>query len=90
MLKNRRIVLSAEVVVNDARIATLGAIIDTETGKVQFGHKFTHSEACEEHRDTVREDRNAFEDFVYDLKNDAQAMLGLSNEAPEEETSEGA
>lgn len=77
MLKNRRIVLSAEVVVNDDRIATLGAIIDTESGKVQFGHKFTHSEACEENRDIVRDDRNAFEDFVYDLKNDAMALAGL-------------
>lgn len=77
MLKNRRIVLSAEVVVNDDRIATLGAIIDPESGKVQFGHKFTDSTACEEHRDTVRDDRNAFEDFVYDLKNDAMALAGL-------------
>lgn len=79
MLKNRRIVLSVEIVVNDNRIATLGAIIDPESGKVQFGHKFTHSEACEENREIVRADRDQFEDFVYDLKNDVMALAGLLN-----------
>lgn len=90
MLKNRKIVLSAEVTVNDTRIADLAAVIHTDTGTVNFGHKYLNSAACEENRDIVRADRDAFEDFVYDLKNDARAMLNLSDavEAPAEETAE--
>jgi hypothetical protein len=83
MLDNRKFTLTAEAVVDEKPIAMFGAIIIAETGKIQFTTKHINETACEEYRDIVRVDRAAFEDFVYDLKNDICAMLS-NGEATEE------
>lgn len=95
MLSNRKFVTTADCVVNDKPICGFSAIIGADSGVVQFGAvKQYNAAACEENRDIVRRDRDAFEDFVYDLKNDIRAMLGLSDsetvegEAPAEEPAE--
>lgn len=89
MLNKRKLAVTANIVVNDACIASLGAVVDVETGKVQFASpRFIDSEACEEHRAIVRADRDQFEDFVYDLKNDAMAMA--ATDVPVEDNNEDA
>lgn len=83
MLTKHKITVTAETVVNDSVIASHGAIITVDTGKVQFGHRQFDDTACEEFRDIVRSDRADFEDFAYDLKNTIRSML-ITEPAPVE------
>lgn len=90
MLKNRKFVTTADCVVDDKPICTFSAIVGADSGVVQFGVvKQYNAAACEENREIVRRDRDEFEDFAYDLKNDIRGMLNAEEaegnlENPEE------
>lgn len=75
MLTNRTLTLAADTIVNDVKIATFGAVLNIEAGRINFVERHINEEACEEYRDIVRADRAAFEDFAYDVKTDIKGML---------------
>lgn len=86
MLTNRRLTMTADILVNDTRIAIAGAIVNVEAGTVQFAHKHIDPGACEECRDIVRKECAKFENFAYDIKNDIKGMLTAETATAEEET----
>lgn len=68
MLKGRTITFAAKTVVDDVEIANYGAKLDLDTKEITFWGRQVDKDACKTHRDTVREDQAAFEDFVYGLQ----------------------
>ena len=65
MLNNQRITIVADTVVDDVKIATYGAILSVDTGELSLTNRHLDNEACKTHKETVREDRDKFEDFAY-------------------------
>lgn len=68
MLKGRTITFAAKTVVDEVEIANYGAKLDLDTKDIVFWGRQVDKEACKEHRETVRADQAAFEDFVYGLQ----------------------
>lgn len=68
MLNNKRISIVADTVVDDVKIATYGAIIDTTTGELALTNRNIDNHACKVYKDIVRADRAEFEDFAYELQ----------------------
>ena len=68
MLSNKRISIVADTTVDDAKIATYGAIIDTVTGEIAMTNRNIDNTACKVYKDIVRSDRAEFEDFAYELQ----------------------
>jgi hypothetical protein len=85
MLENQRFSLTAQTTFDGEVIASHGAVIEADAGKVQFMLRQVNEAACEEHRDIVRKDRAEFEDFAYDLKNCIQNMMEEPFDEPEED-----
>lgn len=65
MLNNKRVTITADSVMDDAKIASYGAILNTDTGELSLTSRNINHEACKEHRDIVRAERAEFEDFAY-------------------------
>lgn len=68
MLTAKKITIEARSVVDGVEIAGHRAIFSSENNGVTFLPWQIDKDACEAHRKTVREDRDAFEDFAYDMK----------------------
>lgn len=68
MLNNKRITIVADTVVDEAKIATYGAILNAETGDLSLTARNIDNDACRTHKDIVRADRAEFEDFAYMLQ----------------------
>lgn len=68
MLTNTRITIVAETVVDDVKIASYGAILNTTTNELSLTTSRIDKEACKIHKDTVRADQAAFEDYAYELQ----------------------
>lgn len=81
MLNNRRITIVADTVVDDVKIASYGAILDTATGRLSLTNRNIEDEACKTFKDTVRADRIEFEDFAYALQDTVMAMVDTTSEA---------
>lgn len=68
MLTKSRITLEAMTIVNDAEICRHIAIITAENNEVSMFTRMIDKNACKEHRDIVRADRAAFEDWAYSIQ----------------------
>lgn len=68
MLANKRITIVADTTVDDVKIASYGAIIDTITGEIALTNRNIDNTACKVYKDIVRSDRAEFEDFAYELQ----------------------
>lgn len=68
MLTNMKISITADTIVDEARIATYGAVIEIENKDVSFYARQSDKPLCKVHRDVVRKDQAAFEDFAYALQ----------------------
>lgn len=68
MLTNSRITIVAETVVDDVKIASFGAILNTDTNDLSMTTRHIDKEACKVHKDVVRADQAAFEDYAYNLQ----------------------
>lgn len=68
MLTNTRITIVADTVVDEVKIASFGAILNTETNDLSLTNRHIDKEACKIHKDIVRVDQAAFEDYAYNLQ----------------------
>lgn len=68
MLNNKRMTIIADTIVDDAKIATYGAILDLITGELSLTTRNIDNDACKTYKDVVRADRAEFEDFAYMLQ----------------------
>ena len=80
MLNNKRMTIIADTVVDEAKIATYGAILDLITGELSLTTRNIDNDACKTHKEVVRADRAEFEDFAYMM----QDMIAPKAEVPEE------
>ena len=65
MLNNHRLTIVADTVVDEAKIATYGAVLNIETGEMSLTNRHIDNDLCKIHRETVRADQAEFEDFAY-------------------------
>lgn len=68
MLINKKINILADTILDEKKIATHGAVLDTDKLTVAMSSRNIDNDACKVYRDIVRADRAEFEDFVYDLQ----------------------
>lgn len=68
MLANNRITIVADTVVNEAKIASFGAILNIDTMDLSLTTRYIDKDACKTHRDVVRADQKEFEDYAYSLQ----------------------
>lgn len=68
MLNNKRITIVADSNVDDVKIATFGAVLDTNTMELTMQGRYIDKDACKSHRDIVRADQSEFEDYAYMLQ----------------------
>ena len=73
-LSNNRLTIVADTVVDDVKIATFGAILNLEDMSMSLSVRKIEEHACKIHRDTVRADQAAFEDFAYEVQ---EAVCGI-------------
>lgn len=67
-LNNHRITIAADTVVDEVRIANYGAILDVDTNDLTLYTRYIDKEACKTHKDLIRADQVAFEDYAYSLQ----------------------
>lgn len=77
MLNNNKLNLSADSVVNDVKICSFVAVVGLDNFRVQIGERRLNEEAYEEYRDIVSDNRKAFEDLVYGVKNTVKEMAEI-------------
>lgn len=75
MLFNKKLTIVADVIVDDEKIASCGAVLNAETGDMSFYHRQIDKEACKANRNIVRADQAEFEDFAYQIQEDIKAKL---------------
>lgn len=68
MLTNTRITIVADTVIDEVKIASFGAILNAETNDLSLTARHIDKEACKIHKDVVRADQAAFEDYAYELQ----------------------
>lgn len=68
MLSTKKITISADTVVGEAKIATHAAILDIEKNDLSLYCRQIDKEACKEYKEVVRADRAEFEDFAYAMQ----------------------
>lgn len=68
MLNNTRITIVSDSYVDEAKIASFGAILNCADMDLSLTTRYIDKEACKTHRDIVRADQKEFEDYAYDLQ----------------------
>lgn len=75
-LSNNRLTIMADTVIDDVKIASYGAILNLEDMRLSLNTRNVDEHACKIHRDVVRADRAAFEDFAYEVQEAVSALKG--------------
>ena len=65
MLNTKKITIVADTIIDEAKVATYGAILDVATGELALTARNIDNDAAKTHKDIVRADRAEFEDFAY-------------------------
>ena len=65
MLNNKRLTILADSVIDGETIASFGAVLSLDKMELSMTDRYVNKAACKEHRDMVRADRVAFEDYAY-------------------------
>lgn len=68
MLNNKKITMTADSIVDGAKIANFVATYDVDKMKLSFISRNLDDEACKANKEIVRKDRADFEDFAYSLQ----------------------
>jgi hypothetical protein len=68
MLANSKLTIVSEVIVDEAKIARFGAVLNLDNMELSMTSLHIDKEACKIHRDTVRADQKEFEDRAYYLQ----------------------
>lgn len=68
MLSNTRITIVADTVVDEAKIASFGAILNLDNMELSLTTRHIDKEACKVHKEIVRADQAEFEDYAYALQ----------------------
>ena len=68
MLSSTRITIMSDVIVDEVKIASFGAILNAETNDLSLTTRHIDKEACKIHKDIVRADQAEFEDYAYALQ----------------------
>ena len=68
MLSNTRITIVADTVVDEAKIASFGAILNLDNMELSLTTRHIDKEACKTHKEIVRADQAEFEDYAYALQ----------------------
>lgn len=75
-LSNNRLTIVADTVIDDVKIASFGAILNLDNMTMSLSARNVDEHACKIYRDVVRADRNAFEDFAYEVQEAVAAIKG--------------
>lgn len=75
-LSNNRLTIVADTVIDDVKIASYGAILNLDTMGLSLSARHIDEHACKVFRDVVRADRDAFEDFAYEVQ---EAVAGIKS-----------
>ena len=65
MIANKRIVISADSIINEVTIATHSAVITTNDKKMYMTSQYLDKDACNNNLDAVKADQQTFEDYVH-------------------------
>lgn len=65
MLSNKRLTIVAETILDDAKIASYGAVLNLENMELSLTSRYLDKEACKVNREIVRADQAEFEDYAY-------------------------
>lgn len=68
MLDNKRITIVADSFINDERVATFGAVLDTNNMELSMTGRYINKEFCKVYKDIVRADQAEFEDYAYSVQ----------------------
>lgn len=68
MMKNKRLTILADTIIDDNKIATYGAVLNIDTGAISFSARNNDVEACKIYKEAVRKDRAEFEDLAYTIQ----------------------
>lgn len=68
MLDNKRITIIADTVVDGAKIAAHGAVININNMGMELTSRHIDKDACKTYRDMVRADQAEFEDAAYEIQ----------------------
>lgn len=74
MLNNKKITIVADSNVDDVKIATFGAVLDTNSMELTMTGRYIDKDACKSYRDIVRADQAAFEDYAYGLQDNLRGV----------------
>ena len=79
MLSNKRLTIVAETIVDGEKIASYGAILNLDDMDLSFTSRYINKEACKIHKETVRADSNAFEDYAYAVQDKLATLNATEN-----------
>ena len=68
MLTNKRISIVADSFVDDEKVAAFGAVLNPDNMELSMTGRYINKEFCKLHKDIVRADQAAFEDYAYELQ----------------------
>lgn len=68
MLTNNRITILADTVADETKIASYAAVLTVDDMDLSLTTRYIDKEACKIHKDVVRADQAAFEDYAYNLQ----------------------
>lgn len=86
MLTNKRITIIGETVIDEAKIASFGAILDADTLELSLSARYIDKDACKTHRETIRADLKDFEDYAYNLQDMLKVQVAEEEVVEEEST----
>ena len=67
MIKNKRITIMADSIINENKIATHSASLTPGEGKMSVTSQYLDKDLCETNIEAVKDDQQTFEDYVQNL-----------------------
>lgn len=76
MLINKKITMLCDSTLDDIKIASFGAVLNTDTMDLTMTSRYINKDLCKLHRDLVRSDQAEFEDFAYTVQDALKSVNG--------------
>lgn len=73
MVSNKRLTIVAETILDDAKIAAYGAVLNLENMELSLTSRYLDKEACKVNKEIVRADQAEFEDYAYLIQDQLKA-----------------
>lgn len=74
MLNNKRLTIVAETILDDAKIASYGAILNLDDMDLSLTSRYIDKDTCKFNKEVVRADLAEFEDYAYKVQDKLAAL----------------